>query len=142
MQTASSAKRTWRARASASECTATVATPSSRHARITRSAISPRFAMRIFLNGGVDGGAAKRMDPGGFEPMSGLLDAEQLLTELDALSVLRVDLDDGAADLGLDLVHQLHRFDDAERLPGADDGADVDEGRRVRRGRAIERADE
>ena len=50
MQTASSAKRTCAARASASECTATVRMPSSRHARAIRTAISPRFAMSIFLN--------------------------------------------------------------------------------------------
>ena len=50
MHTASSAKRTWRASASAVECTATVRMPSSRQARMIRSAISPRLAMRIFLN--------------------------------------------------------------------------------------------
>ena len=57
-------------------------------------------------------------------------------------AVLREDLDDGAGDLGLDLVHQLHRLDDAERLAGPDDRADLDERRRVGRRRAIERADE
>src|SRR6266542_3947439 len=50
MQTSSSAKRTCSDSRSASEYTATVWTPSSRHARITRSAISPRLAIRIFLN--------------------------------------------------------------------------------------------
>src|SRR3982751_1190775 len=52
MQTSSSAKRTWSDSRSASEYTATVCTPSSRHARMTRSAISPRLAMRTFLNTG------------------------------------------------------------------------------------------
>ena len=52
MHTSSSAKRTCSDSRSASEYTATVCTPSSRHARITRSAISPRLAMRTFLNTG------------------------------------------------------------------------------------------
>src|SRR5580658_4520427 len=50
MQTLSSASRTCMASASAVECTATVGMPSSLHARKTRSAISPRFAMRILSN--------------------------------------------------------------------------------------------
>ena len=50
MQIASSAKRTWSDSASAVEWTATVASPSSLQARITRRAISPRLAMRTFLN--------------------------------------------------------------------------------------------
>src|SRR5260221_9050989 len=49
MQTFSSAKRTCSASASTDECTATDLMPSSRQARITRSAISPRFAIRTFL---------------------------------------------------------------------------------------------
>src|SRR5690242_673475 len=48
--TASSASLTNAAFASASLCTATVDTPRSRHARTTRSAISPRLATRTFLN--------------------------------------------------------------------------------------------
>src|SRR5579885_1950427 len=50
MHTSSSAKRTCSDSRSASEYTATVCTPSSRHARMTRSAISPRFAIRTSLN--------------------------------------------------------------------------------------------
>src|SRR5437762_1464102 len=50
MQTASSARRVWRHSSSAWLYTATVPIPSSRQARITRTAISPRLAMRIFLN--------------------------------------------------------------------------------------------
>src|SRR5258708_27384337 len=50
MRTASSASRTWRALASASEYTATVATPSRLAVLMTRHAISPPFAIRIFLN--------------------------------------------------------------------------------------------
>src|SRR5437868_938637 len=104
MQTASSAKRTWSARASTSECTATVLIPSSRQARRIRRAISPRFAMRTFLNI-VQAG----------DRVSGLLDAKELLSVLHALAVLGEDLGHGACPLGLDLVHQLHRLDDAQR---------------------------
>ena len=43
----SSAMRTWSAPWSASECTATGVMPISRQARMTRTAISPRFAIRI-----------------------------------------------------------------------------------------------
>src|SRR5258706_10275386 len=50
MPTDSSARRTWGLSRSASLNTATVAILSSRQARITRSAISPRFATRTFRN--------------------------------------------------------------------------------------------
>src|SRR3954463_13722056 len=99
MQTDSSAKRTCSASASAVECTATVAMPSSRHARMTRSAISPRLAIRIFLNTAAP-----------LRPASGRPDAEERLAELHRLAVLRQDLDDPPRLVGLDLVHQLHRL--------------------------------
>src|SRR5258708_24632716 len=50
MQMASSAEWTGRLCASASLYTTTLWIPSSRHARMTRSAISPRLAMRILSN--------------------------------------------------------------------------------------------
>src|SRR6516162_1379520 len=50
MQTLSSASRTCMASSSAVECTATDGMPSSLHARSTRNAISPRFAIRILSN--------------------------------------------------------------------------------------------
>src|SRR6516165_2764462 len=50
MQYASSAKRGCSACRSASEKTATVLTPSSRQARMMRTAISPRFATRTLAN--------------------------------------------------------------------------------------------
>ena len=50
MQTASSASFTYLASRSASEYTITALIPSSRQARWIRSAISPRLAIRIFLN--------------------------------------------------------------------------------------------
>src|SRR5438874_13824861 len=50
MHTSSSANRTCSELSSACEYTATVLMPSSRQAKIIRSATSPRFAIRIFLN--------------------------------------------------------------------------------------------
>src|SRR5215213_3542292 len=50
MHTSSSAKRTCRLSRSASEYTATVRIPSSRQARMTRRAISPRLAINTFRN--------------------------------------------------------------------------------------------
>src|SRR4029077_13077990 len=50
MNTDSSASSTWSASRSASEYTATVAMPSRRAVLMTRQAISPRFAIRIFLS--------------------------------------------------------------------------------------------
>src|SRR5687768_15028227 len=102
MHTASSAKRTWSALASAVECTATVAIPSSRQARMTRRAISPRLAIRTFLNTGACSPRAARR--------SGGLDPEQRLAELHRLPVLHHHLGDPPGHLGLDLVHQLHRL--------------------------------
>src|SRR4030095_1901014 len=49
MATALSARRTCSASRSHSENTATVPSPISRHARMTRTAISPRLAIRTFI---------------------------------------------------------------------------------------------
>src|SRR5437763_7199780 len=107
MQTDSSDRRTYFASRSASEWTTTVLMPISRHARWMRSAISPRLAINIFSNT--------------------LLDHEERLPVFHRLPVLDQDRLDGSGDVGLDLVQQLHRFDDAEGLALADGLADVDE---------------
>src|ERR671923_1925321 len=44
------------------------------------------------------------------------LEQKERLSVLDGLAVLHEDLHDPARRLRLDLVHQLHRFDDAEDL--------------------------
>src|SRR5215203_5493645 len=107
MQTLSSASRTCMASASAVECTATVAMPSSLQARSTRKAISPRLAIRILSN------------------MS--LDDHQRFAEFDRAAVLDQDLDHLAAARRRDLVHRLHRLDDEQGLARLHDRADVDE---------------
>src|SRR5689334_4238468 len=118
MHTDSSASFTYFASASASECTTTVLMPSSRHARWMRSAISPRLAMRIFSN----------METSG--------EHEQRLPVLHRLAVLDEDLLDHAVAVGLDLVEELHRFDDADGLAGLHRLPDFDERVGARRGLA------
>src|ERR1700682_1084962 len=121
MHTAWSAKRTCRLSRSASEYTATVLMPNSLQAQITRSAISPRLAMRIFLNG---------------------TDAKQGLPVLDRLAVRYQLARDDAGDLRLDLVHELHRLDDAEHPPGLHRLPYPHERSGIGRGAFVERADD
>src|SRR5262245_53245143 len=128
MHTAWSAKRTWRLFRSASEYTATVLRPSSLHAHMTRRAISPRLAIRTFLN-------IRLRAPG--ERPSGS-NAEERLAVLDGMPVLVMDPDDLAGGLGLDLVHELHGFDDAQHLAHPDAVAHLDERRGVGVGRPVE----
>src|SRR3954465_6305674 len=103
--------------------------PSSCSARITRTAISPRLATRTRSNTLERRRAGER------------LEIEQHLPELDRLAVVDVDRPDDGLEVGLDLVHALHRLEDAERLAGRDAVADLHERRRPRLGRAVERAD-
>src|SRR5690242_11306265 len=112
MHTSSSANRTCSEFSSASEYTATVLMPSSRHAKITRRATSPRLAMRIFLN--IRRSALFRSD------------REQPFAVLDRLAAFDVDVGDFSVVLRVDLVHELHGFDDTEHLPLLDGGPDVD----------------
>src|SRR5690349_5912549 len=131
MRTASSANATCCALASASEYTATVAIPSLRAVRITRQAISPRFAIRIREN--------TLSRPGGLA----------LLEEgSDAFSSLRrhADLGNALCRLGNEGVvdrmirHRLHELLDArERLRTAGDEV-LEE--RIDRGIELGRRDE
>src|SRR5919202_6250017 len=106
MQTARSARRVCSAPLSEVEYTATASTPSSCSARITRTAISPRFATRTRSNIYLQ--CIQR-------PAVQRLELEEQLPELDGLRVLRVNRPHASPHLGLDLVHQLHRLEDAER---------------------------
>src|SRR4029450_9879151 len=74
-------------------------------------------------------------------PREHRLEVEERLAELDGLPILDVDRADNALDLGLDLVHQLPRLEDAERLAGCDYVADLDERRRTRLRRPVKDAD-
>src|SRR5213083_3716762 len=66
---------------------------------------------------------------------------EKGLSELDGLRVLRRHLPNDAADLGLDFVHDLHRFDDADHLPDVDPASHLHVWLGARLGRLIEGAD-
>src|SRR5215218_9374983 len=141
MHTDSSASATYLASRSASECTHTVLMPSSRHARWMRSAISPRLAIRTLSNGLSDGASATirraaraaRTAGAGCGAGDASADHEQRLAVFDRLAVLGEDRLDRAGRVGFDLVHQLHRLDDAERITLLDRIADLDERLRARR---------
>src|SRR4051812_21837723 len=109
MQTLSSASLTCIASESAVEWTATVAMPSSLQARRTRSAISPRFAIRILSN-------------------ITLLDDHQRLIILDRLLVLDEEGGDGAGSGSDDVVERLHRLDDEDAIALVHLRADLEEG--------------
>src|SRR5438046_250940 len=130
MHTLSSARRTCIASASAVECTATVAMPSSLQARSTRSAISPRLAIRILSNmgacewrvaNGESGEAARPLRSSllatHHSPFASFND-HQGLAVLDRLAVLDQYLCHRAAARRRDLVHGLHRLDDQQRIAG------------------------
>src|SRR3954463_2321054 len=129
MQSDSSANRTWSEWTSAVEWTATVLIPSSRAARMTRSAISPRLAMRILENISTP-------------PASCGLETEERFSVLDRAPVLDEDLDEASRFVRLDLVHELHRLDDAEDLPLLNHRAHLHERRVVGGSGSIERPDE
>src|SRR5215475_13456988 len=99
MHTASSAYLTCNAFRSASEYTATVAIPNSLHAQMTRRAISPRLATRIFLN--IEG---RRL------LLAARPDSKQRLPVLHGLPVLRENSQHLSAHVGFNLVHQFHGF--------------------------------
>src|SRR5215813_8152887 len=119
---------------------------------MTRKATSPRFAIRIFLNisravqafgsalcGGPEG---PHSIPHAVYVPSRRLDREQPLAVLHRLPVLHVDIGDFPFVLGVDLVHQLHCFDDAEHLPLLHGRTDLHKRRRPRLRGAIEGADD
>src|SRR5580658_4873320 len=105
MQTLSSASRTCMASASAVECTATVAMPSSLHARRIRSAISPRLAIRILSNMSFQGRVAnsewrlvkvKSLFATHHSLFARLFNDHQRLAEFDRLAVFDENLRHGA----------------------------------------------
>src|SRR6516164_11243572 len=119
MHTLSSARRTCMASSSAVECTATEGMPSSLQARSTRSAISPRFAIRILSNIAACtlAGAELRV----------LFNDHQRLAELYRLAVIDQDLDYGPCTRAGNLIHGFHRLNDQERFANAHTTADFHE---------------
>src|SRR6266508_2245384 len=117
MQIASSASCTCIEFMSASEYTATVRMFSSLQARMIRTAISPRLATRIFSNMGY---GALLPQPNG---NAGRRDAvktlnrpnlKQRLPKLDGLGAVHEHLCNDTLHLGLNLVHYLHCFYNAD----------------------------
>src|SRR5690625_2077295 len=100
--------------------------PSSWAARSMRRAISPRLAIRIFRN---------------TQLASGRTDPEQGLTVLHRILVRYQDLSDDSVGFGLDLVHKLHRLDDAQYGAAGDPVTDLDVIISVRSGSGVEGAD-
>src|SRR3954465_4588551 len=100
MQSDWSAKRTCSELTSAVEWTATVSTPSSRAARMTRRAISPRFAMRMRWNTSASASAPDRSPA---EPVDSLdrLETEERLAVFDGAAVLDQHLGQAPGVLGL-----------------------------------------
>src|SRR5688572_28460273 len=121
MHTDSSASLTYFASVSASEWTTTVRMPISRQARWMRSAISPRLAIRILPNISAED--------------------EKRLAVLHRLAVLDEDRLHHAGGVGLDLVHELHRLDDADRVALLHRLPDLDERLGIGRRRAVKGAD-
>src|ERR1700691_727030 len=101
--------------------------PSSRHARMMRIAIVTRFPTSSFLNiAWVSALAALRSALAGF-------DHHQRLPVFDRLPAFAQDPYHPAARVGLDLVHHLHRLDNAQGLALAHRAALFNERVRVRR---------
>src|SRR5437868_4946597 len=151
MQMASSAKRTCSELRSASLYTATLRMPNSLHAQITRRAISPRLAIRIFLNIGSlshqaiessPASAAMARSLNGPMTRSGGSYPKQRLAVLHGLSVFGKLLHDFAGGISFDFVHQLHCFDDAQHLANLHVVTRFNEGWRARRRTFIEGAND
>src|SRR3954454_21296561 len=111
-----------------------------------RRATSPRLAISIFLNmaGGCWPVADRRwkMAPSSLavkRQLSALTsscpDCEQPFPVLHRLAILHVDVHDFSVVFGVDLVHQFHRFDDAQDVALLHRRADLGERRRARLGR-------
>src|SRR5262249_14918463 len=102
MQMARPARRAGIESRSASDVTITVSVPSIWHARITRTAISPRLAIRT-----------RRIVMSLVQFSSGRAHAEQDLPVFDQLGVFCADFRDHAFDPGRHCVEGLHDFDEA-----------------------------
>src|ERR1700716_1811330 len=100
--------------------------PSSLQARMMRSAISPRFAIRTFSN--MEGGATFSTDP------------KKHLPELHRLAVLGHDFGDYSAGFRFDFIHHFHRLDNANHAVFGNRFTNIDKWRRIRGTAPITRA--
>src|SRR6185312_14152533 len=102
--------------------------PISLHARWILRAISPRFAIRIFLN------MSDRL-------LFHSINHEEGLPKFNSLTVLPQNLGDSARLVGLDFVQNLHCLDDAYRFALFHGAADLNKRLGTRAGRQIEGTD-
>src|SRR5918999_898228 len=103
----------------------------SRRSDALRCTICPMVCLKLKVETGVP--AAVAVSAMGIDPVEDL-------AEFDRLRVVDQDLAHHPGDLGLDLVHDFHRFDDADRLPAGDPAADLHVGRGAGLGRLVEGA--
>src|SRR5437764_1256339 len=96
-----------------------------------------RTALKLNICPGAEGAGATGGAAGGTELAIGI-DPEERLPVLDGLRVGGENLGHDSRDLGLDLVHDLHRLDDAEYLPFRDARTHRDVRLGARLGRGIE----
>src|SRR4030095_12382758 len=114
-----------------------------------RHAISPRLAIRIFLNLRGLKAIIKLKEYTKTQmiclcfcvPLLGL-NSEERLAIFNRLAVLDVNLDYFTTGLSLNLIHELHRFDDTNHAVLFDIAADLHKRICVWRPRAVERADD
>src|SRR2546423_7302222 len=115
--------------------------PISLHVQIMRQAISPRLAIRILRKRRMSIVQSstfqfrnywRTLDLRLWGCGLTLLDSKKRLTVFNGLSVLDVNLHHLAGRLGLNLVHQLHRLDDADDAGWFDVTADAHEAVRRR----------
>jgi hypothetical protein len=99
--------------------------------------ISPSYES-VVARQGVDTNDCRR----GAEARSPFLDHKQSLVVFDWLPILGKNLGNPAVDVGFDLIHQLHRLDDAKNRSDADFLPDLDIRLGVRGRSPIERSDD
>src|SRR5690242_3210963 len=141
MHTARFASRAAMLSRSASETAATVSMARLWQARIIRTAISPRLAIKTRLTDmrapepkkkGEDTFAARKSNSSPIQKKRVLrFNDEQRLTEFDELAVLRNDFHDGSAHGGPHAVKHFHDFDQTDRGIFRDLLANFDERRRA-----------
>src|SRR5262245_47399380 len=117
----------------------TLSAAQTRSPSFSRSSSSTRITILPFRRSSMISGTVLSMAPP--DESGPGVEQEEGLAILHGLPVVDQDLDDPSRRLGLDLVHELHRLDDAEDLAFLDDLALAGERRGVGSGGAVEGAD-